>query len=335
MKLINTVTNTMKLGLGKAKLFTKRNSPELLLAGSIAAVGLTIGLTIKATLKLEDTIRPHNENINLLKEKIKRSEDPHEPVVEDVDILRKEIAKEYKKVVIDIAKLYAPSAITFTLFMAASITSHKIMKGRNLALASAYGLLNKSFESYRERVKAKVGADVEDKIFRNVQTNKELVTKVDENGNVIETMEDVEKANHDQEDLFTYLFDESNPNWEKQTSLNLELLLGRQKYLNQKFVAQGYLFLSDVYEFLGISDVSLPKEKLQASKMLGWVYDPSDNTLDNWVSFGISDKNGNLTPEVIAAIKQGQRSFWLSFNVDGDILNNTKGSRPFMKYVRG
>ena len=51
----------------------------------------------------------------------------------------------------------------------------------------------------------------------------------------------------------TIVFDESCVGWTKYTDLN-NAYLGRQKdYLNEKLRAKGYLYLSEIYETLGIT----------------------------------------------------------------------------------
>ena len=55
--------------------------------------------------------------------------------------------------------------------------------------------------------------------------------------------------------------------------------------MNNEIVKQeavdGYLFLNDVYDLLGI-----PKSK--AGQVVGWIYDKNNNTDgDNYVSFGL------------------------------------------------
>lgn len=330
--------NIGKLGsemFSKVGFWTKKNTPELLIAASIVAAAGSIVLAVKATMKLEPVAKRGAEKINKIKEKIK-DESKLASGEYNVQVLKKELFAQYTKTSWDITKLYIPSAISFGLFVAGILSSHKVMKGRNFALASAYSLAENSFRDYRERVKNKFGSDVENDLYKNVYEDEQTVTEKDEEGNDIDVVKKV-KTYHmsNTESASSYLFDESNPEWEKNTILNIELLLGRERYLNQKLVAQGYLFLSDVYESLGVYPSQVGERKTQASRVLGWLYDPNDDTLQNHISFGLADKMGNLNSETMEIVRSGQRNFWLEFNPDGDILTGDKLGKTFMKYAKG
>lgn len=315
--------------------WAKKNSPELLIAGSILAAAGSVFLAVKATLKVEPVIKKANNDITTIKVKMKDN-DKLASGEYTLPALKKELTLAYSKTALELTKLYIPSAISFGLFLAGVLSSHKIMKSRNFALASAYSIMETSYKNYRERVKSKVGEKVEDEIYRNLKTEQVTVTEIDEDGNEVEVTRTIQTPQYDENELYSYCFDESNSNWEKNTMLNLELLLGRQKYLNQKLVSQGYLFLHDVYDYLGVYPGQIDNRKLQASKILGWIYDTTDpdHKGDNWVSFGISDAMGNLTPEVMDLVRAGQRNFWLEFNPDGDILTGTGDKKTFMHYAK-
>lgn len=47
-------------------------------------------------------------------------------------------------------------------------------------------------------------------------------------------------------------FDRNNPNWSEDPNLNFMFLRYAEDYLNRLLVARGYLYLRDVYEYLGI-----------------------------------------------------------------------------------
>src|SRR5690606_1413092 len=95
-------------------------------------------------------------------------------------VLKRELFGAYSKAVWEYTKLYAPTALTFSLSVFSMLTSHKIMRGRNLALASAYTALENVYSGYRERVKAKIGEKAEQEIFRNIYS--EDVKETNEKG---------------------------------------------------------------------------------------------------------------------------------------------------------
>lgn len=86
-------------------------------------------------------------------------------------------------------------------------------------------------------------------------------------------------------------------------------LRAQQQFANDKLVADGFLFLNDVYDMLGI-------DKTPTGQLVGWKYDELNNDVgDNYVDFGIMETNretedGGYEPVIL-----------LDFNVDGDILH--------------
>ena len=83
----------------------------------------------------------------------------------------------------------------------------------------------------------------------------------------------------------------------------------QQAYANDKLKANGYLFLNEVYDMLGI-----PKSK--AGQVVGWIYDPENGTGDNYVDFGIYNVNREAARDFVNGY---ERTILLDFNVDGNI----------------
>ena len=84
-----------------------------------------------------------------------------------------------------------------------------------------------------------------------------------------------------------------------------------ESFANDKLRINGYLFLNEVYEMLGI-----PKTK--AGQVVGWVYDEKNASGDNFVDFGIFDINN---PKARDFVNGYERVIILDFNVDGVILD--------------
>ena len=59
--------------------------------------------------------------------------------------------------------------------------------------------------------------------------------------------------------------------------------------------------------------------RTKAGQVVGWVYDESSPIGDNYVDFGIFDIHSEAARHFVNGL---EKSIWLSFNVDGDILNN-------------
>lgn len=330
LKNVGTVVVSTAHRLG---FWTRRKSPELLIVGSIITAGASVILAAKATTHIEKIVKPANDKIKVIHDKMN---DDSKIASGEYSIAegRKELVGVYSKTGWELTKLYGPSALAFSLSVASLLGSHKIMKGRNVALAAMYTTLENGYKGYRERVRAKIGETAEKEIFRNIYPEETLVTETDKKGNEKEVTKNVKTAHMDPDSDYGYLFDSSNPDWNRNGRLNIDYLLGKEKYLNQRLIAQGYLFLYDVYNELGIEPGFIGEKKLQASKVVGWIYDPEDPERDNYVSFGLADAMGNLTADAMEMLRQGERNVWLEFNPDGDILTGSHGKKTFMKYAK-
>lgn len=322
-----SIKNVITGFIGESKFWLKKNSPELLVAGGILCSAAAIGLAVYSTVKAEKVVTPAKTKINKLKEELNNDDLVNNGII-NIEDHKKELNKVYANTGWKLLKIYSPSIILFASSVACTLSSHKIMNGRVMALSAAYSALDLSFKQYRERVANRIGNEIENKIF-NDTTNK-VVKYVDEDGKEQEVEIETEQGGS----IWSVLYDEYNPNWESNGVLNLEFLEMQENYLQQKLVSQGYLFLWDVYKVLGYDETYLNKKQLQGSRVVGWIYDPNDKTRDSYVSFGLRDRNtGELTPKALNMRKYGEPSVKLDFNVDGDILTGNK-SRTFFDAIK-
>jgi len=324
-----------KLGMifNRVGFWTRKKSPELLVAGAIVAAAGSIILAIRATPKAEVVLEKANSEIKRIKTDM---HDDNKIANQEysVSLGKKELTKVYAKTGLELGKLYLPTAIGFSLTVAGILSSHRIMKGRNMALAAAYTTLENGYRSYRERVAAKVGQGIENDLFRNVHSEKKEVIEYDKDGNEVVKTKAV-KGPHVQVDSdFTVIYDENAKGWVRDTNMNINTLALKQKYLNQKLQYSGAVFLHEVYEELGIDIHSLGEKKSQASRILGWIYDPSDDSRDSYISLGLFDPMGNRNEYAMQALRNNDQELFLEFNVDGDILTGNNGAKTFTKYRR-
>lgn len=329
MKFNNILTNTRKV-FHNVGFWTKKNSPELLIVAGILSAGAAVVLGCVATKKLDKKLKPTKEKIAEIHTNMD-NQNLIEQGLYTVAEGKRELAKTYAKGAWEIVKLYSPAVITFGLSVASILSSHHILKGRELAAAAAYTTIEAAYKNYRERVKDKIGEQAESDIFHNVTEKTIEVEETDKKGNKKVVTKKVKVRNDDPND-YSYCFDCSNPNWEPYSNgFNLDWLLMQEKLLNNKFRIQGYMFLDEVYKTLGIEPGLIGERKMLAARHVGWIYDPEDPTRDNYISFGLSDVNGNLTSKAMDMKRFGERDVWLEFNVDGDILTDEKN---FAKYAR-
>lgn len=315
----------------KAGFWTKKHSPELLLAGAIVTMAGSVVSAVVATTKLNKTLKPYNAKINTIKLKMKDDNAIQNGVV-SVKECKKELTSTYFKAGLQIAKLYLPSVLCFGTGVTCMFGSHKIMKGRNLALAAAYTTLENGYNAYRQRVKDEVGDDAEERIYKDIR--KEKVEVVDpKTGKTKTVTKEVPHAGKDK--VWDVMWDCANIGWERDAVLNFRFLIGQQAYLNEKLRRQGYLFLSDVYDALGYDVELLGAERAQASHILGWIYDPMDKSIDSYVSFGLTQPGSDIAlPNIAKQIEMNEPNFWLSLNVDGDILSGKNGRKVYTSFAK-
>ena len=317
------------------KLWVKQNSPEILLASAIINSATSIVFGCIATKKLQTALKPYKLNIAKVHKEIDNINASSIKTIDEKEVALKEannkLKKWRRKEALKVIYYYTPCLITFGLSTASMFGSHKILKGRNVALAAALTTLKSGYDAYRQRVRDKIGEEAEKALFENRNT-KELTNKSNKDSS--KELDKKSLANTHTDCDFGVIWGIGNSNFDKvNPGLNITFLNQVEQYCNRKLQAQGYLFLCDVYDELGYNADLLGERKLMASRVLGWIYDPSDKTRDSYISFGINKPNNTLT-EAAKRMQSGlEDSIWLEFNVDGDILTGNKGAATFMKYA--
>lgn len=299
----------------------KQYSPEMLIGFGIAGGVLALVAACKGTIKAQEILVPVNERVKDIKKYT-----PPEQQEEQIKAAKKGVTKK-------VLKAYAPMAIFAGLSASCFIGSFHIQKGRELAMATAYTALKDTFDSYRKKVEEKYGSETEKEIMQG-DKKVEKVIGHDKDGNAITKVEyEHDKKNND----FLYLFDESNINWTPNASENIYQLATIQTMLNNRLRRRGYLFLYEVYRALGIDPGVLGPRMVQASHVIGWLYDTDNPNGDNYVDFGIfKDDKGNLKDhEYDLHVRKGEPCIWLEFNPDGDILTGNNGKRVFTETGKG
>ena len=297
----------VKTAAKKAMFNVKKHSPEILIVAGIAGVVTSAVMACKATMKVNEVLAETKENINKVHD-----------VMADQGISEKEYSKEdsardlaiiYGKAGVKLAKLYGPAIALGGLSLTAFVCSNNILRKRNVALAAAYTAIDTSYKQYRSRVIEKFGENVDREMKYGIKAVQIEEKTVDENGTKKTVKKTVEVVNPYDYSDYARFFDVGNPNWEKDSEYNLMFLKRQQAYANDKLKANGYLFLNEVYDMLGI-----PKSK--AGQVVGWIYDPENGTGDNYVDFGIYNVNREAARDFVNGY---ERTILLDFNVDGNI----------------
>ena len=292
----------------KAKFQLEKHSPEILVtAGIIGTVASTI-LACKATTKagaLVENTKKEIEAVNSV------ANDPTFVEVYSDKDHKRDLAIVYAKSGLEFAKLYGPSVLLGAASIGMILTSHKILNTRNVAIAAAYATVDKSFKEYRGRVIDRFGKELDRELKYNVKADTIEEKVVDEKGKEKTVERSIQVVDPTTTSDYARFYDDGCTGWSKDPEANLMFLKAQQSFANKKLQVQGYLFLNDVYEMLGI-----PKSK--AGQVVGWVYDERDLDRDNFVDFGIYDLYNAQKRDFVNG---KERTILLDFNVDGVIAD--------------
>lgn len=289
----------------------KKHSPEILVTAGVVGTVATTVMACKATTKAGDILDEFNSNMDDINKVVEMGKEEYTE-----DVMKKDIAIVYVQTGVKFAKLYAPSVVLGALSITSILAGHNILRKRNVALAAAYATIDKSFKEYRGRVVERFGKELDHELRYNIKAKEFEEVQTDDKGKEKVVKNNVQISKLDVSD-YAKFFDEGCNGWTKDPEANLLFLKKQQTYANNRLKANGYLFLNEVYEMLGI-----PRTK--AGQVVGWIYDEKNPVGDNYVDFGIYDTNkntkwANANKDFVNGY---ERTILLDFNVDGDILNN-------------
>lgn len=295
----------------------KKHSPEILLVtgliGGVASAVLACKATTKVSAILEDTKNDIDGIHRVLEDPElgkKYEEEYGEEYTEEAS--KKDLAIIYAQTGLEFVKLYGPSVILGAASIACILASNNIMRKRNAGLAAAYAAVDIGFKDYRKRVVERFGKELDRELRYNIKAREveEIVANEDGSETVVKrTIETVDPNLRYNE--YTRCFDETCTNWTKSAEDNMFFLLQVQNYANEKLKARGHLYLNEVLDMLGM-------DRTRAGQFVGWVYDPKNPDSDGFVDFGIFDLDD---PTKRHFVNKLERSIWLDFNVDGNILD--------------
>lgn len=302
----NEIVKKASSALGKVNIKLRKHSPELLIAAGVVGTVVSTVLACKATTKLSTILDESKGNIETIHKCENDKEMEERYSQEDA---KKDLAIVYIQTGVKIAKLYAPAVVLGTISIAGIVASNNILRKRNVALAAAYATVDKSFKEYRSRVVERFGDDVDKELRYNIKAKKiEEMIKDPESGKEKKSKTTVNVAAPTVDD-YARFFDKTCRHYEENMNYNLMLLRSQQQLANDKLVADGFLFLSDIYDMLGIT-------RTKMSQSVGWIYKPDGNSNgDNFVDFGVmvvkrETEDGGYEDAIL-----------MNFNVDGPILD--------------
>ena len=302
------IMNKMSRNLHKFGFKFKKYSPEILAVAGVVGIVASGIMACKASTKLSGVIEETKEQLDQVHDYVEKNGFSDKYTEEDS---KKDTAIIYTQTAVKLVKLYGPAVILGTLSITAMLTSNKILRKRNIALAAAYTTVDKAFKDYRGRVIERFGEELDRELKYNLKTKEIEEVVTDENGEETTVKKTVKAMNPNDISEYARFFDESCSSWNKSQFHNQMFLKQQQNYANDLLKAQGYLFLNDVYKMLGM-DVA------PYGQVVGWIYDEKNPVGDNFVDFGLYDLNDEAKR---LFINGRERTILLDFNVDGNILD--------------
>lgn len=310
----NELVKSVSLTFNKIGFQLQKKSPEILVAVGVVGVVVSTVMACKATTKAgkiaEETSNDLDDIHTAEETGVTKAGETYTK-----DDARSDLTQVYVHTGVQYAKLYAPAVVMGAASITCILTSHRILRKRNVALAAAYATLDKSFKDYRGRVIERFGEQVEKELRYNIKAKEIETTVVDDKGKEKKVKETVDVAaegwDPSKYSQYARIFDESHPAYMKDAEQNKYYLLALQAQANDRLKSRGHLFLNEVYEMLGF-------ELTKAGTVVGWIYDPKEPMGDNFVDFGMFEV---CREKAVDFVNGYERSFILDFNVVGDITD--------------
>lgn len=274
-----------------------KHAPTILTgAGTIGLIGTAV-LASRATLTYKELIADEVMVITDGPELMKRNEHYTE------DVFRKDRIVCYSRIVTKTVKHYAPTIALGVASIAAFWWSHSIQSKRIAGLAAAYTALDASYRKYKKSVASVIGEESMKKVEEKILDDVVFTDEPFEYDKMAESV-------IPEYSPYARIIDETSSVWDPSddiTELNIHAQLN---YMNDILRTRGYLFLSDVYDALGIP-------RTPASQVVGWLWKKGDG--DHYVSFG--DIEGHRIKFWDDSRRREVANYLLDFNVDGEIVN--------------
>lgn len=234
---------------GKTKLWAMRNGPTIGVVVGITALGYTVYSACKATLRVDEVLVRHNEELSRVKETYSREDELPELGLTEKD-KRHDIFVVYSRTVYGLFKLYWPSIASATIGVGCIICAHNVQNRRIQGLAAACSALQSVFDRYRRVIRARYGEEADYYAINGIISDTDkTVTVVDGDGNT------VERAVHGFDpgvfEGYSVVFDSTTGEFEKHDAeYNLTYLKARQAEANVLLNMRGHLFLNEVYDLI-------------------------------------------------------------------------------------
>lgn len=270
--------------LGKTGLKIKSNSPVIFLVTGTICLGGAIVAAHHAGRKVDEVLdvnKEHIENIKSLKDAEEIENEEGEKVPYSKKQYNKDLTHAYAGALWDVSKLYLPVA-GFTVASAVCyISGHKVLSERLAAMTAAYTGINEAFQKYRGNVIEMDGEDKDKKYLYGITEHIDNAIKNEvnpETGEIkTEKVKNIDVVRDVKLIASPYAVDmEDCKGFTKDPDYNVRWLESIQNLANAKLDSNGYLFLYDVYEALGVLNF-INTDAVKASHVVGWIKGAGDD----------------------------------------------------------
>jgi hypothetical protein len=282
--------------VGKLVYTGKTYAPEFYLVTGIVT-GVVAAVTAVKAHNRQEELDEITEQIEQTREDLNAEEYDEPPTTRERAMAMAPLYGEYVGRFVTIygmPMLLGGTSITFIL------TSYGIIKGRNSALIATAKLIQTGFDEYRQRVKEEYGDEEDQRLYYGAEKKTIVNVVKDKEGKKkkVKTTTNVIPDQLSPAALYGRIFDSSNPEFNRDKSMNRFRLETAQQYMNDMLLAKGYFLLNDAYDAL-----NMPRSPEGA--IVGWSLNIAG---DDYVDIGIDNPINN---------DPADNRFVLDFNVNG------------------
>ena len=272
MNFLSNAKCFVKTASGKLGRKVSAKSPEILIGlGVVSFVG-TVVLACNVTAKKTEEIKEKHKRTladidNSLE--IANEESDTVEVSEDGSVVEKsytiEEAKKdrftaYLETGVSYARVYAPAVLLGAFSVTCFAASYGIMKKRTVAISALYSATEKAFNEYRERVRKELGKEKDEEFRYGYKRVKKADATYMNDGEEVSKKEDIDTVPWDESDKKEYGTTFEFAPWTtfkyaENDILDSTTLSVSRENMQYKYDQQGYIFLNDILEDLGIKKV--------------------------------------------------------------------------------
>lgn len=284
---------SIKRGVEKA-------APGLMIAFGIGAVAVGAYKAAEVAPEAKEAIA-----------EFKTTRDAIEQSEEDPEARRECIKSGYRSLGNTLLHAYAKPVLLMTSGTALILGGHGIVSKKLATTTASLISTDRLFQNYRGNVIADRGEEADFRYRTGIKKTEVETVEQDVRGRKRKVKKEYDVIDEILGDPFLKFFDESNPNFTKSPTANLDFLRQQVQYLNRRLVAEGFVTLNDALYDLGFN-------RCAEGSVYGWVYDPDDPHCHNEIDIGIKDIRRKTIQN---AINGYEPTILLNFNVDGVITD--------------